>query len=135
MICATSEVPRYRTRFSNGKHDGAADATAEKGGAEAGFRPHDLLEAALATCVNMSVRMFADRHSMPLGSVTASVRLDRSGAAEAVFRYTVALEGDLTADQRRELLRAAEACPVRRTLSRGFAFECAAEDPRDLEAV
>ena len=38
MIITTSESPQYRTRFSDGTHDGMADTTAEKGGSDAGFR-------------------------------------------------------------------------------------------------
>jgi len=124
MIRATSELTRYQTSFSDGEHEGLSDATADKGGEHSGFRPHDLLEAALATCVNMTVRMYADNHGIPLGGVTASVSLDRTRPDEVVFRYEVGLDGDLTAEQRDSLLRAASACPIRRTLSKRIGFEC-----------
>jgi putative redox protein len=123
MIRATSELPRYQTRFSDGQHQGLADTTAGKGGQHSGFRPHDLLEAALAACVNMSVRMYADHHGIPLSGATTTVSLDRANPDEVAFRYEVALEGDLTPEQRDRLLRAASACPVRRTLSKKIRFE------------
>ena len=124
MICATSEPARYQTRFSDGEHHGTCDATVDKGGGHSGFRPHDLLEAALASCVNMAVRMFADNHAIPLGSVTTKVSLDRTHPDEVVFRYEVGLDGELTPEQRDKLLQAAAACPVRRTLSKRIRFEC-----------
>jgi putative redox protein len=124
MIGTRSEAVRYQTRFSDGEHEGAADTTADKGGRHSGFRPHDLLEAALATCVNMTVRMYADSHGIPLRGVTTRVTLDRTNPEEAVFRYEVGLDGELTEDQKNRLLRAASACPVRRTLSRRIGFEC-----------
>jgi putative redox protein len=127
MIRATSELTRYRTRFSNGEHQGIADAAADKGGEHSGFRPHDLLEAALATCVNMTVRMYADNHGFPLGGVTASVSLDRARPDEVVFRYEVGLNGELTAEQQESLLHAASACPIRRTLSKRIRFECGSD--------
>lgn len=126
MIVTTSESTRYRTRFSNGKHEGTADTTAEKGGSNSGFRPHDLLEAALATCVNMTVRMYADNHGIPLTSVTARVSLDRSAPDQSTFRYDVEFAGDLMPEQIEKLHQAANACPVRRTLSRTIQFESAA---------
>ena len=117
MISATSETQRYRTRFSNGVREEFADTTVDKGGCSAGFRPHELLEAALACCVNMTVRMYADRHAIPLDAVTTRVRLDR-GAEGAVFHTETELHGSsLTAEQRERLLAAAKACPVGRTLS------------------
>jgi putative redox protein len=125
MIASMTEFPRYRTRFSDGMHDGIADVTVGKGGEFGGFRPHDLLEAALATCVNITVRMYADNHNMPLVGVTTRVELDRSQPEQAKFRYTVELVGDLGAEEREKLFEAANACPVRRTLSRTMAFESA----------
>jgi len=64
MICATSESIPFQTRFSDGEHEGLADTTADKGGGNSGFRPHDLLAAAVASCINMTVRMYAERHAI-----------------------------------------------------------------------
>jgi putative redox protein len=123
MICAKSELTRYRTRFTDGEHEGIADTTADKGGEHSGFRPHDLLEAALATCVNMTVRMYADNHGIPVRGVTTNVSLDRTHPDEVVFRYEVELDGELTDEQRNKLFQAASACPVRKTLSKKIRFE------------
>lgn len=123
MIRAKSQLTPYLTCFSDGEHEGIADTTADKGGQHSGFRPHDLLDAALATCVSMTVRMYADHHGIRLRGATTNVRLDRS-PDEVVFRYEVELDGELTAEERERLLRAAGACPVRRTLSKRIRFEC-----------
>jgi putative redox protein len=123
MICAKSQLARYQTLFSDGEHEGVADTTADKGGEHAGFRPHDLLEAALAACVNMSVRMYADHHGIPLRGVTTNVSLDRTHPDEVVFRYDLDLDGELTEEQRNRLLQASNACPVRKTLSKSIRFE------------
>jgi len=122
MICAKSEAARYQTSFSDGEHACRADTTADKGGASSGFRPHGLLEAALATCVNMTVRMYADHHEIPLQAVTTRVSIDRADPARVVFRYEIDLAGDLTEQKKERLLGAASACPVRKTLSRKIEF-------------
>ena len=135
MVTAKSERERYRTSFAGGKHKGVADATVEKGGGESGFRPHELLEAGFACCMNMSLRFYADEHSIPLAEVTTMVSINRDKAGEAVFEYSIELEGELTQKQRRELLKAAESCSVRQTLSRNISFrhmkslgECSGSD-------
>jgi len=126
MISATSEQPSYCTSFSNGTHQAFSDTTPDKGGRASGFRPHELLEAALACCVNMTVRMYAENHAVPLDSVTTRVTLER-GPDHSVFRYEAEFHGDrLTPDQRSKLLEIAAACPVRRTLSKAIRFEAAA---------
>jgi putative redox protein len=110
------------TEFSNGKTTSFSDTTLGKGGSGEGFRPHELLEAALASCMNMSLRMFAEKHSIPLASVITTVTLDRSSPNEVCFEYVVDLAGDLTEGDRRRLLEAVESCPVRHTLSREVVF-------------
>lgn len=127
MIVSSSNAPPYKTVFSDGVHEAISDTSTDKGGRNSGFSPHDLLEAALATCVNMTVRMYADKRSMALADVRTKVSLDRSDPQAAVFRYEVELHGDLTELERENLLRAAAACPVRRTLSKEIRFEASSQ--------
>ena len=122
MITTRSAGPRYCTTFSDGKHEGCCDTTPDKGGGADGFRPHDLLEAALASCLNISVRMFSEKHGIPLSGVTTTVTLNREMPEESTFEYAVELEGTLTDAERRMLLDAASNCPVRRTLSKKLSF-------------
>ncbi|MGI9566412.1 MAG: OsmC family protein [Nitrosopumilus sp.] len=77
MITGFREETKYAVKFSDGKHHGQSDTTAEKGGGESGFRPHGLLEAAYASCINMTIRMFANKHKIPLSGVTTQVTLHR----------------------------------------------------------
>ena len=99
-----------------------ADTTPDKGGGNAGFRPHELLEAALASCMNMSLRMYAESHSFPLAGVSVSVSLNRAHPNEPSFEYGVEFEGPLSEDQKIQLLSVLENCPVRNTLSKSLKF-------------
>lgn len=122
MITSTSLPEKYLASFTDGVHQALADTTPEHGGRSGGFRPHDLLEAAVASCLCIVVRMAADKRGIPLAGVRASVALNRDAKDESVFEYSLELEGELTAEQRALLLRAATACPVKRTLSRRISF-------------
>ena len=66
MIVTRNQPEPYAVEFGDGKHTGLADAIAADGGREAGFKPFALLEASLATCVAMTIRMYADRHGWTL---------------------------------------------------------------------
>jgi len=122
MIIASSESQPYLTRFSNGKEMTRADTTLDKGGGDFGFRPHELLEAALPTCMNMHLRMYAANRSIELAEVCTTVSLDRSSPLEAVFNYSIELSGQLDNEQRKKLLEIAETCPVHRTLAKKLSF-------------
>ena len=122
MIKATSQAQPYQVQFSDGKHAALADTTADKGGGGAGFRPHELLEAALATCMNMSASMYAAEHGIPLRQAVTRVSLDRSGSDAVTFACSVDLLGELDVEQKAAIMAALRVCPVRQTLSRGVRF-------------
>jgi len=122
VITAAGEAPHFRTRVTNGTEVVIADADAASGGGAAGFLPHELLEASLASCMNVTLRMYADTHGIPLEGVQTTVTLNRDHPDQALFEYALRLDGPLTSDQRSRLARAAAACPVKRTLSRTISF-------------
>ena len=122
MIRAESQATPYLTRLTNGKHAVAVDSPQEKGGQGEGLRPHELLEAALAGCISLTVRAYADRREIPLESLDVIVRLDRSDPDEAVFSYELQFKGELTDDQRDKLKQVARACKVSKTLQRKLSF-------------
>jgi putative redox protein len=122
MISARSLVQPYRTVAGNGHHALTADAPAGKGGGGAGFSAHELLEAALAVCVNMAVRMYAAEHSIPLASATTHVSLRRPGKGIVRFEYALQLSGPLSSAQREQLWQAAGTCPVHETLAQRIEF-------------
>ncbi len=123
MIIATSDDPVYRTLFSDGEHYAVADTTKEKGGHNNGFWPHNLLEAALATCINITLRKYAKQNAIPLSRAVTKVKLDRSRPEEAIFAYEVELQGNLTTEQQEALLQAAGDCAVKQTLLRRISFK------------
>lgn len=123
MIVSVSREKRYTTMFTDGKREALCDTIADKGGSDSGFRPHDLLEAAIACCLNISVRMVADKHKIPLREVKVRVSLSKDDPEETICDYDVELQGDLTAEQRHELIEMAKsACPVSKTMSKKISF-------------
>lgn len=101
----------------------AADPPKDKGGDGEGFGAHELLESALAACMNMAVRMRAVERGIAIPTVRTAVRISRPTSGKVTFNYEVALAGDLSADDRIVLMQAADECPVRQTLSKQLTFE------------
>jgi putative redox protein len=122
MITTQSKDARYLVQFTNGARQADADVLPIKGGQGAGFGPHELMEASLATCINMWIRMQADKLAIPVGSITVTVLLKRDHPEEATFEYTVKVNGVPSEEQRMTLLEAADNCPVRRTLLKRLSF-------------
>ena len=122
MITTESDSTAYVTRVASGVHQTTADTVEEFGGGGAGFRPHEFLEAALASCLNIWMRMKATEHGIKLSGVSTTVKLSKDNPSEANFEYAIQLEGSLTRAQEDLLLSAADNCPVRQTLGRKLCF-------------
>jgi putative redox protein len=122
MVVCESEKVLYRAAISNGRHEISVDTTEEQGGGASAMRPHELLEAALASCLNMTIRIYADKNSIPLTRVITKVSVDRTQPGKTTFNYSFSFEGTLAEEQREELNKIAGQCAVRETLSKTISF-------------
>ncbi len=106
----------------NGRHTIVTDEPLSLGGTDEGPAPHELLPAALASCVATTVAMYAQRRGWDIGEPSVDVSYDNECSPR---RFDVALQlpSQLSPEQVRRLERVAEACPLRRALEAGFIFE------------
>jgi putative redox protein len=105
------------------------DEPKEVGGEGIGPDPYTLLLAALGGCVSMTVTLYARRKGWPLERVTVRLRQQRIHAKDCIeceestegfvhkIERAVAIEGDLTDEQRARLQEIAHKCPVHKTLT------------------
>ncbi|NNE10583.1 MAG: OsmC family protein [Gemmatimonadetes bacterium] len=119
--------PHYTQAITAGRHRILADEPLHVGGGDQGMTPYDLLLAALGTCTSMTLRLYADRKQWPLTGVSVSLQHGHvyandcaecessEGKVDRIERV-LAVEGDLTEEQRARLLEIANKCPVHRTL-------------------
>lgn len=120
MVQCVSQDDRWQCSVTNGEAVIGAD-TPKIGGGETGFRPHEFLEAALATCLNISIRMEAESRGISLGRVTTDVDLQRT-PERTVFSYTLEFEG-ITESEADSLRDSISGSPVQETLSKPLGFE------------
>ena len=117
-----------------GPHRILADEPLEAGGEGGGPDPYELLLAALGACTSMTVLLYARRKQWPLTGVEVRLRHERVHAEDCADCETeagmldriereLALEGELSHEQRERLLQIAERCPVHRTLTSEIRIE------------
>jgi putative redox protein len=106
----------------DGRHRLVTDEPAELGGTDTGPAPHELLPAALAACVAVTMRMYARTKGWALGELSVDVVYDNKSTPRH-FDVTINLPGGLSREQVRRLMRAAETCPVRRSIEAGMVFD------------
>jgi putative redox protein len=110
-----------------GPHRLIADEPVAVGGEDSGPGPYDLLLAGLGACTSMTMRLYADRKSLPLDRITVTLKHNRIHAQDCTecetregmldqIERVIAMDGALDPDQRQRLMEIADKCPVHRTL-------------------
>ncbi|HET6998483.1 MAG TPA: OsmC family protein [Solirubrobacterales bacterium] len=100
-----------------GGHEMIVDEPPAAGGTDTGPRPTQLLGASLAGCIAITMEMYAQHKGWDVGSVEVSVDMEYEGFIPNSFDVSVALPGELDAEQRRRLLAIAARCPVHKVLA------------------
>ena len=65
----------YNLALNNGRHNFNADEPKNKGGTDMAPAPDEILEASLASCTAITLRMYADRKQWNLNAVDVSVNI------------------------------------------------------------
>lgn len=106
----------------NGRHVVITDEPVRLGGTDSGPAPHELLPAALASCIATMIALYAANRGWDLGDVPVAVHYDNE-ATPRRFDVEIRLPAGLSDDQVTRLRRVADTCPVRRALEAGFTFD------------
>lgn len=128
VVVQETRKSKFNQVITVGPHHLVADEPVAAGGEDAGPGPYDFLLAGLGACTSMTMRLYADRKSLPLDRVTVALKHSkiyakdcaecdtREGMLDQIER-DIAMDGALDAEQRRKLMEIADKCPVHRTLT------------------
>jgi putative redox protein len=112
------DTPYLVTLSDDLGHTWQADEPVDVGGANAGPAPDRLILGSLGACTAITVQMVAARRKWPLTGIRVELQLNPDGKPESgndIVRH-VFLEGDLSEEQRAQLLKIANACPMHKLL-------------------
>ncbi|MGY3239223.1 MULTISPECIES: bifunctional alpha/beta hydrolase/OsmC family protein [unclassified Bradyrhizobium] len=128
VVVRETRKSKFNQIITVGPHHLVADEPVAAGGEDAGPGPYDFLLAGLGACTSMTMRLYADRKSLPLDRVTVTLKHSkiyakdcaecetRDGMLDQIER-DIAIDGALDAEQRNKLMEIADKCPVHRTLT------------------
>jgi putative redox protein len=105
-------------------HHVTVDEPKEHGGEDAGPSPQELLAASLASCMAVTMEMYAARKGWEVGEITVDVEYEPAQRGSPTrFVMEVRLPKELPEDQRERLMQIGAKCPVHRTLEGEVMFE------------
>src|SRR5512133_653321 len=99
----------------DGKHRLITDEPVSVGGDGTAPAPHELLPAALASCISTTLVMYARTKGWELGPVTVDVDYEHR-AMPRRFDVSIAVGAPLGPEHLERLEKVAATCPVRRAL-------------------
>jgi uncharacterized OsmC-like protein/fermentation-respiration switch protein FrsA (DUF1100 family) len=128
VVVRETRNSKFQQTVSVGPHRLLADEPVAAGGEDSGPGPYDFLLTALGACKSMTMRLYADRKSLPLERATVTLSHSKIHAQDCAECETkegmldqidvaIGLEGALDAEQRKRILEIADKCPVHRTLT------------------
>lgn len=116
-VTASIGTEKYKTVITSPTSEFITDMPIEEGGQNLGPKPKELLAAALAGCVAMTVKMYANRSKWSLDEVFVEVEIDTETIpGTTVFTKNVSFTGDLTDEQTQRLHLIAQKCPINKIL-------------------
>lgn len=116
MVQSSIGREQYKVTHSNGRHTFYADEPAALGGKDTAPCPDELLEASLASCTLVTLRMYTNHKQWNTGNIKVAVSLVREKEKSIITRE-LNFEHELTEEQKQRLMQVAKACPVSKTLS------------------
>ena len=133
VVVSETGASKLQNVIAAGKHRILADEPLDVGGMDSGPGPYDFLLGALGASTSMTMRLYAERKSIPLVRTTVTLKHSRVHAKDCEecetkegmisrIERTIAMEGDLDAEQRKKLMEIADKCPVHRTLTSEIAI-------------
>jgi putative redox protein len=120
----------YQSIITNGTHSIVGDEPVKSNGTDLGFSPPDLILSSLAMCKVATVRFIARKNGWEIGDVTAElsqeVKREASGLKTNV-KVAINIDGNITQEQKNELLKQADACYIHRQILGEWNIEHATE--------
>lgn len=100
-----------------GGHTIRIDEPVAAGGTDTGPSPTRLIAAGLASCIAVTMEMYAERKGWDVGAVEVEVDVEYEGHQPLSFAATLRLPAGLCDEQRERLLVIAGKCPVHKLLA------------------
>lgn len=124
----------FTTQIYTDKHTIIADEPISFGGDDLGASPYELLNASIAACTVMTLKLYAERKKWDLQEVFVYMSYSKKHADELkeetdlmgqidVIEKKLRFIGDLDEKQKERLKQIASKCPVHKTVSKEVVFE------------
>ena len=125
----------YQSVITNGKHSIVGDEPITSKGSDLGLSPTELVLSGLAMCKVATVRFIARKNGWEIGDVNAALFQEvkrESAGFKTSIKVKISIDGNLTEEQKTELIKQADNCYIHRMLKRDWDIEHIKFEEHDL---
>jgi putative redox protein len=110
----------YQSFISNGRHSLVGDEPLNSKGTDLGFSPEDFILTSLAMCKVATVRFIARKNNLDIrdvdGVLEMTTKRGENGKLSTHVTVAIKIEGNITEEEKGELLKQANTCYVHRMI-------------------
>ncbi|MFO0356624.1 MAG: OsmC family protein [Sphingobacteriaceae bacterium] len=110
----------YQSFISNGRHSVVGDEPLNSKGTDLGFSPEDFILSSLAMCKVATVRFIARKNNWNIRDVDGELEMKvirgEGGKLSTEVTVAIKIEGDITEEQKMQLLEQADSCYIHRMI-------------------
>jgi putative redox protein len=120
----------YQSIISNGTHSIVGDEPVKSKGTDLGLSPSELVLSGLALCKVATVRFIARKNNWEIGEVRAELSQEVKRETDGLktnIKVAIHIDGDISQEQKDELLKQANACYIHRQIMGEWNIEHATE--------
>ncbi|WP_158728192.1 MULTISPECIES: OsmC family protein [Flavobacterium] len=120
----------YQSIITNGTHTIIGDEPVKSKGTDLGLSPSELVLSGLAMCKVATVRYIARQKGWEIGEVKAELSQEVKRETDGLktnIKIGIQIEGNITQEQKDELLKQADACYIHRQIMGEWNIEHATE--------
>lgn len=120
----------YQSIITNGTHSIVGDEPVKSKGTDLGLSPSELVLSGLAMCKVATVRYIARQLGWEIGEVKAELSQEVKRETDGLktnIKVAIHIEGDISTEQKNELLKQANACYIHRQFMGEWNIEHATE--------
>lgn len=100
-------------------HQFVSDVAVLEGGEDSGPSPHDLYDAALASCKALTLMWYAKKKNINITHIDTRIERDDTQERQGIYKLTASLlvQGDFTDEEFAQISAVAEKCPVHKLMT------------------
>lgn len=100
-------------------HQLVTDVAVDEGGEDLGPSPHDLYDAALASCKALTLMWYAKKKNIDITHIDTRIERDDSKERQGIYSLTARLvvKGNLSDEEFTQISAVAEKCPVHKLMT------------------